>query len=304
VASFFASSSESAHLLAMQHQLKERIRTTKRAEAELRTRLDEVERTLDRLAGLPGAGLGLEAAREAFERSRGAALALPGLERTLAGARELGRRIGLGQARRATLEPVLAPPALWPAAGLAGLLGSVRRLGAAEAGAARRLAGLAALESRAVPALFDVRRLARAGASLAEGALKTGAAQARLAGLAPLDRPPALFPVQGLAKDLARCRQLGEVTARLESRVRVLGGLGQGPALAPVAGLDEACRSLRGLATREARAAADLAGCDARLEALRQRIEARLAEIGDCPLCGGTLDAGHFLKGEHGRGAA
>jgi len=70
MASFFASTTESAHLIKMQALLKNKINKAKAEEKDLLARLAGFEGRLDRLAPLPGVSLRLERLRDGLEASR------------------------------------------------------------------------------------------------------------------------------------------------------------------------------------------------------------------------------------------
>jgi len=332
MASFFASSTESAHLLAMQKALQHKVRERKADERKARQRMAGLEQNLRALAPLPDIELRLDAARAEHQAIHQAMARLPALA---ASAKSLRRtRLAVdGLRRNACIQArVEQPPKLQPVAELARAVLNLRQTRQAVAVLRQR----ADVQARAVepPDLQPAAQLAQA--LLLRGRLAQDKARAeRLAmALKPLREPPTLFPAAQLARHLelysVRSKALATVSRRnqaleplaaspglfdaarlsrwlsdrrkLEARMAVLkalagrmANLGRPPEPARVQGLTETAAGLRRLKHQEAELRHRLAGQDASLAACETRIAARLAEIGSCPLCGGHIDAGNFL---------
>lgn len=302
LADFLASSTESAHLMAMQDLLRDKTRKAKQNRARLAETQARVRQGLDRLAALPDLSLHLDDARERGRSLEARALAEPVLAARVGRMADLTFQArSLGRKARA-LALAAPPPDIRPAARLAGRLAEVRALAALRDRARRVLEGLRPLappgQSAPAGALAALRReqaalgLQRA-ASLARATL--------LAGLAPCPAPPDPGPLARLVRDRA---ELALRLASARARAALLGAIAGPPQPADPAPLAELVARTAQLCARLAAGAIYLAERDAALAELSGRIAARLAQVGACPLCGGDLDAGRFLGRAGGRADA
>lgn len=208
MAEFFAASSESAHLIAMQKALQARNREAKTRERTLRVRLEELQRGLERLAPLPEITRQGMLARESGRAAQELEKALPGLERVLAQGGELRERLGRARARSAGTRALQAPPAPWDTPGLERKLREMRRLQTARAdraAQARALGPLAAppglVSTLAMQQLIDRSRDLSAQVRRVRGKAEV------LTGLPAL---PELFNADPLSGLLAELTQTGE----------------------------------------------------------------------------------------------
>ncbi len=304
MAAFFASSSESAHLLGMQKALQTKVRESKADERKTRGRLTELERVLRTLTPLPDLRLRLDAARERHEEIRKAEARLPELARTAEGLRrlELSRNV---LRRRVEIQSRLTQaPQLWPAARLAEALTLRARLAAGKLLAERRRQALTPLTEP--PLLFPAERLAK---HLENQALRQGAlvkVSRRREVLEPLREPPQLFDALRLDRWIKERRRLEARMTGLEVRAGRAANLLPPPEPVRTQGLSEAARTLRELKRQAEAMHARLGRNDEALAACEARIAARLAQIGSCPLCGGGMDAEAFLRRQgckHAEGA-
>ena len=215
LADFLASSTESAHLMAMQDLLRDKVRKAKHEQNRLNEALAQAEAGLDRLGSLPGLSLAIELSRslgQDLEARASAEEALAGLIGRLPGI--IGPINDL-RAKSRILAGLTAVPGLKPARGLgldlAALSGTKAR--------ARQLSGvvarLAALKPPVV--LAPAPELAR----LAENQAKTRQAerlvQARITVLSGLASPPRLADPRPLA-DLTKT--LHQAASRLAEQGR------------------------------------------------------------------------------------
>jgi exonuclease SbcC len=208
---------------------------------------------------------------------------------------------GLRFEGQALQEAVSAAPVL------EGRLARIRNL----AVQASRLAARAETLSRISPppGLAPASALAGRLAALAGGRDRAASARGRaasLAGLAPVPAIRAAAPLAGLLDGTVRLRAL---MGRAGSRLEILNRMAPPPAVADPAPLAGLIASMESLAARLAKTRAWLAGREEALSGLAETIAARLAEVGECPLCGAGLDAGRFLNkagkaGEGGRGTS
>jgi exonuclease SbcC len=254
-AGFFAASSESAHLLAMQDLLKRRMADAKRDQAQARDRLAAAAADLGRLAGLPDLHLALESARDQEAAVKQAEARIPALERLLERRAALDRALARSRDRSAVLAPLAAPAEPAPTAQLASILKNIQNLRSSQE-----------------------------------------RTQARAAVLAPLAPLPEVRPATPVADYLASRKNLELKLKAVKKAAEALAGLQACPKLspsAPLAGLLERVRAARaGLdAARKSGEA-----CAARLHKLKERIAARLAEVGVCPTCKAGLELSRFLQ--------
>jgi exonuclease SbcC len=263
LADFLASSTESAHLMAMQDLLREKVR---RARSEVRS-LEEgtarAERGLDRLERLPELSLALEALRFEGRALQESTAAAPVLEGHLARIRELSGKARRLSDRTSALARLAPPPVLAPCAALSG-----------------RLAALSVVRDR------------------------TASARATLSRLVSLAEPPRIGNAAPLAGVVAQMRRLRDLKDQAAQRLAALESLAAPPAVSdpsPLAGL---VASMETLSARLAKGRAWLAERDTALADLAEAISRRLAEVGECPLCGAGLDAGRFLTKAGGRGTS
>ncbi|QGY39622.1 AAA family ATPase [Pseudodesulfovibrio cashew] len=300
-AAFFAASTESAHLLAMQNLLKRKTQDAKRRERELQARLTAIETEMERFSLLPDIALHLETARELESTAKELQVAVPALEATLADHVTLTvEHAGLVRCK-GVLDTITDVPKLNDVGGLTELLSQLEGTGAFLNGAARISATLAVLADP--PEVHDTPLLARFHKELQdiEAALNLARKQAET-GRALL--PP---PVPDETAQLVAI--LDEIIAhtyrsRRETRRReTLRSVAEPPALADCEPLQGVVAELDGI-TGQCREAQDrLAGLETELETLEKHIRHRLDELGRCPTCGGELNSLGFLERRHGHDA-
>nr|WP_279343272.1 AAA family ATPase [Fundidesulfovibrio terrae] len=263
MADFLASSTESAHLMAMQDALREKTRRMKTEQRKLEEAAERARSGLDRLSALPGVSLSLERLREDGRVLQDRAARMPAVQADVERMERLTGEARTLRSRTSLLGGLAKPPSPAPAADLAATLAAVD-----------------ALRSR------------------------SASIRATLARLAPLAAPGGLRLCAPLADACAQAGSLRALKARASGRLAALAGLSPPPGLpdpAPLAGLVE---SMDVLAGRIAKGRAWLVERETALSALSERIAARLAEVGECPLCGAGLDAAKFLRKAGGHGAA
>jgi len=297
MASFFASTTESAHLIKMQALLKNKINKAKAEEKDLLARLAGFEGRLDRLAPLPGVSLRLERLRDGLEASRAGQRRAVALEGAIAAKTQTAASLARQQAAAGAYAVLTPPPALHDVEALRGLALELRH----KTGLRRRaqakseaLSGLAppagAYAAAALAARLDALR-----AMAARGRRASSLARA-LAGLAP---PPAPRDTLALASDVRRLAQLRRMHGGLSARRIVLGRAEPPPEPKPIAALAALVAALRAMAGKIDAAANQAAGAATHFAALSQAMAERLRDIGHCPLCGAGLDPDHFFDAAH-----
>jgi exonuclease SbcC len=270
LADFLASATESAHLMSMQDLLRDKVRKARIETRALEEGTIRAEGDLDRLSRLPELSLSLEGLRFEGQVLKEAVSAAPVLDGRLARVRNLAVQTSRLAARAETLSRISPPPGLAPSSALAGRL-----------------------------------------AALAGGRDRAASARGRAASLAGLAAPPAISAARSrvLAGLLERTLRLRALMGRAGARLEILDPMAPPPAVADPAPLAGLIASMESLAARLAKTRAWLAGREEALSGLAETIAARLAEVGECPLCGAGLDAGRFLNtagkaGEGGRGTS
>lgn len=238
-AAFFAASTESVHLLAMQNLLKRKTLEAKRDEAAHARRMEDIARDLDRLGGLPDLALDLELAnaqRDRLDRLEGL---LPGLEAAISARLDLESDLQRLQQAAKAVRGLGEPPGLWPARPLEQILDQGRGLEKKQARARALSAGLEALAPP--PDLFPTTALAQAAAAGRELRAGLGRFKAQDRVLDGLQQAPTLFEtarLKDLALELSRCagriaglgagleacgRDIGSLRRRIEKRLAEIG---------------------------------------------------------------------------------
>lgn len=300
VAAFFAASTESAHLLAMQNVLKTRTAEAKRRERELEDRSRRIEAKLDTLAALPDITLRMDEASQLEATAKQLQSMLPLLERHMNTLRrtEAGRD-ALG--RSATILKTLGSvPELSPVAGLRTLVANLGRTAGHLAEAGQACATLALLA--APPPTVDTRRLAKLCENLqktATGLRKTAVRHRAMAGLLAPAATENTAHLSALADEMIAARYRLKRVARREAVLRTIA---EPPRLEQDARLSTLVADLRRLTGLRQAEEAQLTGLESRLQTVRDTLAARLAELGGCPTCGARIDADSFLDREHVHG--
>lgn len=297
VAAFFAASSESAHLIAMQGLLKERMRKGKIEQKRLGRRLEGIRADLDALAPMPGIERGLEDGRERLAGIEILARQIPALETHLARREKLKADLGARAKTLAALSGAAPPPALWPAAALAGHLALSGRLGAQGRAMQEKCAALADL--RQPEALADAASIARTAAALRRTRAALAAAGRKARALETLAAPPERTNLADMARHLDTSRRTARKAATVSRRLDVLAELAPPPVPADLSAPAALRLDLRRALKRVHDKEADLAGLKKRLDAVAAEAQARIEALGACPLCGGDMDAEKFLAGGH-----
>ena len=297
-AGFFAASTESAHLLAMQNLLKRKTQDAKRQERELEGRLKEIEAELDGISPLPDIAVDLETARELeFTASRLQA-GIPALEihlsRLVQTEAVLDRR-----GRSATVYKGLdQPPKIHEIGPLAAIIARLGRI-EKELGNARKTGSVLTALS-APPAPFDAVRLAtlcnrlqHLGAALEKG----GIARTVLDDLHPLPQLENTGQLLKLTTELQQIETRLAMVARIGERLR---SIAEPPQVRPDHELESLVADIRELtqARREARTLYD--ELENRLQTVKDAIRRTVDDLGKCPTCGADLDSESFLDQEGG----
>ena len=300
-AAFFAASTESAHLLAMQNLLKRKIQDAKRNERELEGRLREVEAQMDTLSPLPDIAVGLETARELEASANRLQAEIPVLETRLTRLAETGAALD-GRRKSATIYNGLSePPKIHEIRPLSTLIQDMDRL---ENGLGHvRKNGKALGSLCAPPVPFDAVRLATLcnRLQLLESARQQGDARlSALNGLRAMPEPENTGQLLELINELhladARLATVSRSWERLQS-------LAEPPEVRPDRRLESLVADIRELDRLRREVQARYDGLENRLQSVRDNIRRTVDVLGKCPTCGADLDSEAFLDQEGGHDA-
>jgi len=300
VAAFFAASTESAHLLAMQNALKARTTEAKRRERELEADRERIEAGLDALDGLPGIALRVDEARRLEASANELQAAVPVLEGRCATLRRLAGRLGT-QRRSATILNLLLPvPEPSPVKALRSLAADMARTATRLAGAGRSGDALAALAPP--PPVENTARLAELCNRLQATARALRKAEVRNRATADLTTPPEAENTRHLSDlmdEIIAARYRIDRVARREAALR---NIAEPPRVEADTRLGQLAADLRRLTRRRQALESDLTELEARLQEVADTLAGLLADLGGCPLCGTRIDAETFLDRGHGHG--
>lgn len=293
VAAFFASSSESAHLLAMQKALKLRVRDTKSRADLHRGRMDGLATELDALAGLPVIGCTMEHVRLLDARIGLHERDIPALESLLTRRKRVQARLQQERAKAGALAPLHGPSALSPTQELAAHLQRYGRLQTERTHAHARRERLA--RATPPPPVADTAGLAAHLRDMAAVRTRLLEAMAREGALKGLAKPPQATDTIALVQTIARLRTLRRRKERAERTGAALAGVAPPPqADAGTDALAATIARLRETARRREALQAERDALAVQLAEARASIEATLAEAGACPLCGSAMRAEDF----------
>eukprot|EP00831_Metopus_contortus_P065772 TRINITY_DN5871_c0_g3_i1.p1 TRINITY_DN5871_c0_g3~~TRINITY_DN5871_c0_g3_i1.p1 ORF type:complete len:751 (-),score=162.94 TRINITY_DN5871_c0_g3_i1:505-2757(-) len=295
-AAFFAASTESAHLLAMQNLLKRRTLDAKREERDLETQVSRILGEIEVLSPLPGIELQLETAHELEQTATQLQSAVPVLESVLAEQRGMAASLEESSAAATVLAKTDAPPTLNEVRPLHGAVQGMATVGKQLDGARKLAATLMPLtgppETQEAGSLL---RLAESIAGTEQVLLKAADRQAVLAGLAAL-------PVRAESRELAEF--LDEFIAMHYRHARLARGEGllrkvaEPPRPEPVASLGSTVASLADITARVEERKRALDDLENDLRGVVDTLEERIRKLGCCPTCGGDLTTATFL--DHG----
>jgi len=296
VASFFAASTESAHLLAMQNLLKGRMREKEVEKRSLESRIVRVESDLDQLAPLPGLSLEAERARELVER-------IGRLERQIPRLQDASQKIRRQRLERDKMRAALEissglkqGPALIPTEPLRQWLATRANLEASRGRKQKRSAALAPLVLP--PEIADARALADIANRIAGLRRAVAALREKGRALTGLESPPDHRPPGELAGLAGRIRGLVRAREEKQARAAAISPLAEPPVLIDAADLEKTVRNMNKIKERAAILKARLEREEKELWAMRERITRILEQRRVCPLCGGDLDAAKFMGEE------
>ncbi|MUM77383.1 AAA family ATPase [Pseudodesulfovibrio sp. F-1] len=298
VAAFFAASTESAHLLAMQNALKARTTEAKRRERDLEAERERIEVGLDALASLPDIALRMEEARQLEDSAKELQVAMPVLESRCSSLRGLAARRGVLRRVLVALNSLEPVPNSNPIDGLRSLAAEMARTAARLADAGR--AGAALADLAAPPATENTARLAELCKRQQAAACALRKAEVKSRCVDGLLGPPDTVNTAHLSEVVDEMIASRYRMERVARRDKVLRSLAEPPRVEEDAHLLELVAGLRGLTMRRQTLEAALSGLEMRLQETAETLAGVLADIGGCPLCGARINAETFLDRGHG----
>ena len=296
-AQFFASSSEASHLLAMQTELKSRVRSAKREKKFQQQKMGEISTELDSLQSLPDVNLELEVARELKGLLENLEKEIPAVEGYLKRKDELEScKADLG-ARGNELADLREVPELFPDAPLERLvseLESLRDHGQKLKQSSESLDGL-----QIAPELFPVQRLEADLARHNQLSLAEADHDAQRKILEHLTSPPEIEDVSALTTTISYVDRGCALRGKILRRSEVLSPLVEPPELHDFSPLMQVMNNLSSTRKAQVDAQGRLNELEKSEMELKRQIENRLEEIGNCPLCGGDLDVRKMIGDSH-----
>jgi len=298
MAEFFAASTESAHLLAMQNALKIRVRDAKREEKGLDGQVARIAADLDRLDPLPELALRMDGIEELDREAARLEREVPALEAALAEFLSLDGRLARERSTGAALHGIQAPPEVEDVNRLGRHIGAMASLETQLGRAGSAAEALAGLD--APPRTEDAAPLHRLIRELDDtGAILRSASSRRtvLAGLSELPDPADTGELAAVVDELLILRARSARLARLTEN---LGHVAEPPAPQPLDKLGEVVSRIVGLKEQFSTRQAELDGLERDLSAVVAAMDERIKAVGCCPVCGGDLTTDGFL--DHGCG--
>ncbi|NDV26158.1 AAA family ATPase [Desulfovibrio sp. JC010] len=296
-AQFFASSSEASHLLAMQTELKNRVRAAKREKKFQQQKMDEIRAELDELQNLPDVNLELETARELKGCMDVLDREIPAVEGFLRRKGELEKLKTNFAAREKELSRLQDVPHLFPSAPLERVVTGMQNLRAHGESLKSRAESLNGLQTP--PELFPTQRMEADLARHNQLSFAEKKQSAYCKVLESLESTPQLEDVAALSATISNLERNYVLQGSISRRAAILGPLAEPPELHDFSLLMQVMNNLSALRKTESEARANLTQLEQDEAELNERIEKRLAEIGNCPLCGGDLDAQKMIGDSH-----
>ncbi|WP_031481698.1 AAA family ATPase [Maridesulfovibrio frigidus] len=295
-AQFFASSSEAAHLLAMQTELKNRVREAKREKKFQLQKMEQIGQELGNLNELPNVNLGLESARELKEQSDKLSNEIPRIEEFLDRKGQLQTSANNLASREKELSPLTKGPELFPVQQLANAGWQIGNLRHQREGLNRRAQSLSDLT--AVPPLFPVQDLEAKISRYTQLSFANSAQANRRSSLSLLESPPVLEDISALSATISNVSRNKGFMDNILRRTQVIAPLAPAPELFDDSNLVRVIGGFDSLKLAQSEAEQALLSLGKSKVELELQIEKRLAEIGSCPLCGNELAADKLIGEE------
>lgn len=292
-AAFFAASTESAHLLAMQNLLKRRTQEAKRSERELQGRLSEIEERLDEFSPLPRIADRVETARELQSTAQTIQSAIPVLDDLIRSRQSLVKSLAVADATATILKPLSSAPMLSDVKELRATLHQMTTVESALTATRGRQQTLSALVG--VPDTFDTGTLAATIEAIGHTKKMLRKAEDASAISGKMVSPPLIENTEQLSVLISQMLEVVTRSRRLEAWSSVLQTVAEPPVAEPVEPLESLLGSILRMEREKATADASLDDLENRLQTMKQDIAQRVEAIGVCPTCGNDLNSETFL---------
>ena len=295
-AAFFAASTESAHLLAMQDLLKMQVRDRKREAEALEADIERIKHDMNQLDGLPSLELRIEEARDLEARCVRLEREVPALESVLEKGRSLNATLAARKAAAQALGRTEGPPKPEETRELAGALAALDR--------ASRLLGTARGTSGALdpleapPSVENTASLARAAKGITATGRNLRRVEEQNAAMAPLEAPPELEKTRELSEFMDAYIALHYRAVRLGRWNDALRDVAEPPVPESGEGLRSLLAGMHGLTGRIQALEKSLGDLEKDLRNVVDKITGRIEGLGRCPTCGQDMTAADFL--DHG----
>ncbi|WP_027178348.1 AAA family ATPase [Maridesulfovibrio bastinii] len=293
-AQFFAASSEAAHLLAMQTELKAKIKDAKRDNRKIEVRMQEICSELDAMQTLPDVELELETAREIKVQLDAHKRSLPVIEKILSRF-ELLKSASLKSAGRIELLDKASPaPQLFQIANLKQVSSSLVSLSAQLKKSKSRAAVLQEIGSP--PELFDSYKLASTIDNSTRISKSLNVFNLRKKRLDNLFMPPEIFNTHNISTMIRKVLEAKLFRDRVGRRAEMLKDIPVPPELFDVSGLSNITSRINKVKSAMSKERTRLEGLEKNRAELESVIRERLSVEGQCPLCGAEFDADRFME--------
>lgn len=296
-AAFFAASTESAHLLAMQNLLKRKTMDAKREKKGLEARLDDIEGQLDLFAPLPSIGVELEAARELENAANKLQGEIPALEGLISARQNLEQTLHARSATATILNGVESAPIINATNELAGILSLLAKVDEKREKAVAASSVLSTLSL--VPPIENTARLATLCNHLqqVDHALVSASRTGRT--MEDLKEPPICADISQLSQIIDMYYVTRSRSGREKLKHDILRNLAEPPEVKKDERLEALVVELRRAEEGRSGAAEALKELESRLKLFEEQVAQRVEALGHCPTCGSDMNGLAFLDRGH-----
>ncbi|MGL1863564.1 MAG: AAA family ATPase [Pseudodesulfovibrio sp.] len=292
-AAFFAASTESAHLLAMQNVLKRKTLDAKRQERDQVDRLGGLESEMDQFSPLPDIAVQVENAQELGATANELQAYIPLLENVIVSQINVEKSLTTRSVTATILKRVVKTPELKEVSQLQGLIKRIVEIDTVQIKAVETGRSLAPLTN--VPETFDTARLTTlcGKLQLVENRLQ----KAQMLGAVSIDiaEPPKAENLAQLSDIMSKILIVRSRFGREARRDVVLQSIVEPPEVQPDVHLASLLVGLRGLEQEKEARKASLSVLEMELQLMKDTINKRLEDLGCCPTCGGDVESAAFL---------
>ncbi|WP_291330232.1 AAA family ATPase [Desulfovibrio sp. UCD-KL4C] len=292
-AQFFASSSEASHLLAMQTELKSRVRNANRDKKFQQEKMADIAADLNELQDLPKVNLELETAHELKGQSEKLLSEIPRIEDFLNRKNQLQSQKVKLAAKEKRLCGLEKGPDLFP---VRGLEQTNLQLGNFRCQSLNLKSRAHCLEELASPVqLFPVKDLELKIVRQNQLSLAENVQSNRQKALSLLTAPPLMENISALCATISNISRNKIFAENISRRARALESLAPAPELFDNSNLIQTIGSINSLKKNQEQSRSVLEKLEESRVLLEAKIKKRLAEIGSCPLCGNELAADKLI---------